>query len=91
MRSAFRRLTDKITKKVVPIKYKNSAKQYYFAPRPGDEYERNTPVIVETARGLEFVRVAGPVKEVEDSEIVPPLRPVIRIANARDKEFYAQC
>lgn len=91
MRSAFRRLTDKTMKKVVPIKYKNSAKQYYFAPRPGDEYERNTPVIVETARGLEFVRVAGPVKEVEDSEIVPPLRPVIRIANARDKEFYAQC
>ena len=71
-------------KKVVAIKFKNGGKLYYFSPRPGDVYERNMPVIVETAKGLEYVWVAYPEKEVEDSEIVPPLRPVIRIANARD-------
>ena len=78
-------------KKVVAVKFKNGGKLYYFSPRPGDVYERNMPVIVETAKGLEYVWVAYPEKEVEDSEIVPPLRPVIRIANARDKEFYEAC
>jgi cell fate regulator YaaT (PSP1 superfamily) len=77
--------------KVVVIKFKNGGKLYYFSPRPGDEYERNMPVIVETSRGLEYAWVAYPEREVEDDEIVSPLKPIIRIANQRDKEFYESC
>ena len=55
--------------KVVVIKFKNGGKLYYFSPRPGDVYERNMPVVVETARGLEFAWVAYPEREVEDPEI----------------------
>ena len=77
--------------KVVVIKFKNGGKLYYFSPRPGDVYERNMPVVVETARGLEFAWVAYPEREVEDSEIVPPLKSIVRIANQRDKDFYASC
>ena len=63
--------------KVVVIKFKNGGKLYYFSPRPGDVYERNMPVVVETARGLEFAWVAYPEREVEDSEIVPPLKSIV--------------
>ncbi|MBE7078746.1 MAG: stage 0 sporulation family protein [Clostridia bacterium] len=77
--------------KVVGIKFKNGGKLYYFSPKKGDVYERNMPVVVETAKGLEYAWVAYPEKEVEDDEIVSPLKPVIRIATQKDKDFYNSC
>lgn len=77
--------------KVVVIKFKTGGKLYYFSPKAGDVYERNMPVVVETARGLEYAWVAYPEREVTDDEIVPPLKPIIRIATDKDKEFYASC
>ena len=77
--------------KVVGIKFKNGGKLYYFAPKDGDVYERNTPVVVETSKGLEYAWVASPTKEVEDSELVAPLKPIVRIATQKDREFYAEC
>ncbi|MBE7079936.1 MAG: stage 0 sporulation protein [Clostridiales bacterium] len=77
--------------KVVGIKFKNGGKLYYFAPKAGDKYERNMPVVVETARGLEYAWVAYPEKKVTDNEIVSPLKPVIRIATQKDTEFYESC
>ena len=77
--------------KVVGIKFKTGGKLYYFSPKAGDVYERNMPVIVETSRGLEFAWVAYPEKLVSDDEVVPPLKPIIRIATEKDKEFYAAC
>jgi cell fate regulator YaaT (PSP1 superfamily) len=77
--------------KVVGIKFKNGGKLYYFAPKAGDKYERNMPVVVETARGLEYAWVAYPDREVTDDEIVSPLKPVIRIATQKDTEFYESC
>ncbi len=77
--------------KVVVIKFKSGGKLYYFAPKPGDEYRRNMPVIVETAKGIEYAWVAYPEKEIEDSEITPPLKSVVRIATEKDTEFYESC
>ena len=77
--------------KVVGIKFKNGGKLYYFAPKSGDVYERNMPVVVETSRGLEYAWVAYPTKEVSDDEIVPPLKPIIRIATEKDTAFYNSC
>ena len=77
--------------KVVGIKFKNGGKLYFFAPKEGDVYERNMPVVVETSRGLEYAWVAYPEKLVTEEEIVPPLKPIIRIATQKDKDFYAQC
>ena len=76
--------------KVVVIKFKNGGKLYYFAPKEGDVYERNMPVVVETSKGLEYAWVAYPEREVEDDEVVQPLKPIIRIATQKDREFYAQ-
>ncbi len=77
--------------KVVGIKFKTGGKLYYFSPKQGDIYERNMPVVVETSRGLEFAWVAYPEKLVPDDEVVQPLKPIIRIATDKDKEFYAAC
>ena len=76
--------------KVVVIKFKNGGKLYYFSPKAGDTYERNMPVIVETSKGLEYAWVSYPEREVEDSEVVQPLKPIVRIATQKDKDFYAQ-
>ena len=77
--------------KVVGIKFKNGGKLYYFSPKKGDVYERNMPVVVETARGLEYAWVAYPEKEVSDDEVVLPLKPVVRIATQKDTDFYNAC
>ncbi len=77
--------------KVVVIKFKSGGKLYYFAPKEGEVYERNQPVVVETARGLEYAWVAYPERMVPDDEIVPPLKPIIRIATQKDRDFYASC
>ena len=74
--------------KVVGIKFKNGGKLYYFSPKNGETYVRNMPVIVETARGTEYAWVAYPEKEIEDSEVVSPLKPIVRIATQKDKETY---
>ena len=74
--------------KVVGIKFKNGGKLYYFSPKDGETYTRNMPVVVETARGLEYAWVAYPEKEVEDSEVVAPLKPIVRIATQKDKDTY---
>ncbi len=77
--------------KVVVIKFKTGNKLYYFAPKEGDVYERNMPVVVETARGLEYAWVAYPEKLVPEEDVVPPLKPIIRIATQKDKDFHAAC
>ncbi len=74
--------------KVVTVKFKTGNKLYFFSPKEGEVYSRNTPVVVETAKGLEYAWVVNPEKEVEDSEIVQPLRPIIRIATQKDKDAY---
>lgn len=75
--------------KVVGIKFKNGGKLYYFSPKKGETYTRNMPVIVETARGTEYAWIAYPEKEIEESEVVSPLKPIVRIATQKDKETYA--
>ena len=77
--------------KVVGIKFKTGGKLYYFSPKEGEVYERNTPVVVETAKGLEYAWVVFPEKEIDESELVSPLKPVIRIATQKDTDFYLAC
>ena len=69
--------------KVVGVRFNMAGKVYYFDPC-GQEMTRGQHVIVETARGMEYGFVVGPVKEVEDSEIVAPLKPIIRISTPED-------
>ncbi len=69
--------------KIVGIKFKRTAKSYYFDPK-GQEYKRGAIMIVETARGVEYGKVVVETKDVPDSEVVQPLKPVIRLATSED-------
>ncbi len=69
--------------KVVGVRFKKAGRIYYFDP--GDlATELDTPVIVETARGIEFGNVVMISKEVPEEYIVNPLKTVIRIATEED-------
>lgn len=69
--------------KVVGIRFKKAGKIYYFAP--GDhQVGKGDFAIVETARGVEYGEVVTDIKEVEDKDIVAPLKPIIRKATAAD-------
>ena len=68
---------------IVGIKFRSTNKIYYFSPK-GIEFSEGDGVIVETARGLEFATVSIANKEVDESEIVQPLKPVVRKATEED-------
>ncbi len=69
--------------KIVGVKFKQSGKTYSFAP--GDfKMKVGDGVIVETARGAEFGTVASEPHDVPESEIVAPLKSVIRLATEKD-------
>ena len=70
---------------IVGIKFKGSNKVYYFDPQD-IEFAEGDGVIVETARGQEYGTVALPNREVEEKEVVSPLKPVIRKATAEDEK-----
>nr|WP_049783382.1 stage 0 sporulation family protein [Mahella australiensis] len=71
---------------VVGVRFKRAGKMYYFAP---DIWDLNIGdcVIVETAKGLEYGQVVSGPKEVSDTDIVAPLKKVIRIATDEDRQM----
>lgn len=69
--------------KIIGVRFRNVGKIYYFNPknfqvRPQDH------VIVETARGVEYGTVVLGPKDVDEEEVVQPLKDVIRIATPKD-------
>jgi len=74
---------------VVGIKFREGGKTYYFAP--GElSLNKDDHVIVETARGREFGICAQGNRMVKKSEIVSPLKPVIRVATEEDEKKHEQ-
>ena len=70
--------------KVIGVRFRNAGKIYYFSP--GDmEIKTGDYVIVETARGIEYGYVVLGSRDVEESKVVQPLKPVIRMATKDDK------
>ena len=68
---------------VVGVRFKKVGKIYYFSPE-GVVAQKGDYAIVDTARGPEYGEVFVANKHVGISEIVPPLRPDIRIATPAD-------
>ena len=69
--------------KVVGVRFKKAGKIYYFDPVDMN-IEKNTYVVVETARGIEFGECVIGVKEMSENDIVAPLKTVLRIASEED-------
>ncbi len=74
---------------VVGIKFRNGGKIYYFAPND-IKFEKGEHAIVETVRGVEYGEVALGNKLVGESEVVFPLKPILRKATKEDDERNAE-
>ncbi len=69
---------------VISVRFRSGSKTYYFDPqntlvRTGDS------VIVETSQGPEFALCTEGNHAVEDTQVVQPLRPLIRVATENDR------
>lgn len=69
--------------KVIGVRFKEAGKIYYFDPN-GFQIETQDYVIVETARGVEFARAVISNREVEEDDVVLPLKKVQRMATEKD-------
>ncbi len=68
---------------VVGVRFKKAGKIYYFSPQDLN-IKQDDNVIVETVRGVEFGKCVVANKQVRESDIIPPLKNVIRIATEED-------
>ncbi|MCQ2436576.1 MAG: PSP1 domain-containing protein, partial [Clostridia bacterium] len=72
---------------IVGVRFKDAGKVYYFNPN-GITLEAGDAAIVDTARGQEYGFVSVGNKIVSASEVVLPLRDVVRKATAEDEKHY---
>ena len=73
---------------VVDIRFRNNAKNYFFDP--GElTIATGEHVIMDTSRGVEYGVCAAGNHEVPASEIVPPLRKILRLATPQDEHVNA--
>ena len=70
---------------VIRVCFKPVGKRYYFNPR-GLILKENTPVVVETIRGLELGYTVGAELQIEDNEI--EVKNIIRVATPTDLEQF---
>ena len=74
---------------VIGVRFRTAGKIYYFDPQKLN-IKKGQHVIVETARGIEYGTVVIGCREVDDSRVIQPLKPVIRIATKEDDGIEAR-
>ena len=75
--------------KVIGVRFRQAGKIYNFDP-DGLDIKKGDHVIVETARGIEYGYVVDDIKELEEENVIMPLKPVIRVATPKDDEKAAE-
>jgi len=71
--------------KVVGVRFKKAGKIYYFDPCDY-ELEEGNYVIVETARGVEYGKVVISARDIDENDVVLPLKKVVHPATSADLE-----
>ena len=69
---------------VIGVRFKRACKIYYFDPLDV-QLQAGDGVIVETIKGIEYGDVVVGRKQVEDEQVVKPLKPIIRKATDKDR------
>ncbi len=72
-------------KEVIGVRFKKPGKIYFFDPKQYKLY-RGQYVIVDTAMGEEYAEVVIENRNIPDEKIENELKPIIRIANFKDKK-----
>ena len=68
---------------IVGVRFKDNGKTYYFDPC-GLPLKQGDFCVVETARGAECGEVSLAPRAVQEGDVVQPLKPVLRVADAAD-------
>ena len=68
---------------IIAARFKSGGKSYYFSPN-GLSFQPGQGVVVETSRGVELGECVEGNRMVDETELLAPLRPVIRAATAED-------
>jgi len=76
-------------KTIIGVRLKKIGKVYYFDPGK-EKLNIGDYVIVETSLGEEYAEVVIANKEVDDSRLVAPLKPIKRRATGKDKKLYEE-
>ncbi len=74
---------DPVLTEIIGVRFKENGKVYYFDP-DGNSVKQGQRVIVETSRGLELGEVVVENRQANESELVAPLRKLIRLATPED-------
>ena len=74
---------------VIGVRFRAAGKIYYFDPADR-QIKIGDHVIVETARGIEYGYVVLGNREVDETKVIPPLKPVIRMATDEDRAIEAK-
>lgn len=72
-------------KTIIGVRFRQAGKIYYFDPGENTDIKRETHVIVETAKGVEYGTVVLPPTEMPEEKIVAPLKGIIRLATEEDE------
>ena len=70
---------------IIGIRFKEVGKVYYFKTKK-KTVQAGDKVIVETARGVEYGEVVIPNRKIDESGVVQPLKPIIRVATPEDEK-----
>ncbi|MCL2215844.1 MAG: stage 0 sporulation family protein [Defluviitaleaceae bacterium] len=73
---------------IVGVRFKDVGRIYYFDPGVIDEalLKQNTPVVVETGRGIEYGLIALEKRDADVRGLSQPIRKVLRMATEQDTE-----
>lgn len=71
---------------IIGVRFKQVGKIYYFSPKD-IKFDAGEHAIVETVRGVECGEVVIANRNVDESEIVPPLKEIIRKSTAEDMKI----
>ena len=74
---------------IIAIKFKKDGRIYYFDP-DGKNFNDNQRVVVETSKGVECGFAVGSNRMIADSQVVVPLKKVLRLANDADLKRIAE-
>ena len=81
--------TVKTYKYVYGVSFKKALQTYFFGS-DDDSLKINTPIVVETVRGVELATIKTTAKEIDDIKLETVLKPIIRVATNEDIEAYKQ-
>ncbi|MGN0395755.1 MAG: stage 0 sporulation family protein [Coprococcus sp.] len=76
-------------KEIIGVRFRPNGKIYFFDPE-NFQIETGQCVIVETARGIEYGKVVLGRREIDETKMTSPLKPIIRLATEEDNAKYEE-